>query len=299
LQAHVIGPFVSDAARAAELRLYDQFGFALQPEPGTIMLSTTVRGGSLAGGGKPNMADRRRLWSIWHVAVHEYIHNLAHPAFEQSLSDNNEGFTEYFTKSLLRKIAPVAHQNSGLVRKVEGGFFSPPTTKDLVGPYRTPKSYAADLAHVENVSNTVPGGDNAIRAAYFQGHTELLGIDPATHEFAVSPPSTVDPTRVKVPAGIATLDDLSARTGVSKREILNANRGMVAADPLPTRVRIPGVREHRVVTTFTSTGRAGPAETADQIAAQNGVSVAALRRANPRVAWARLAGGELILIPRH
>ena len=73
LQAHVIRPFVSDPTRAADLRLYDQFGFALQPEPGKIMLTTTVRGGSLAGGGTPNEADRRRLWSIWHIAVHEYL----------------------------------------------------------------------------------------------------------------------------------------------------------------------------------------------------------------------------------
>ena len=263
------------------------------------MLTTTVRGGSLAGGGTPNKADRRRLWSIWRIAVHEYLHNLVHPAFEQSLSANNEGFTEYFTKRLLRRIAPVAHQNSGLVRKVEGGFFSPPTTPTIVGRYRTPRSYAADLAHVENVANIVPGGDNAIRSAYFQGHTELLGINSRTHRFAVSPPATFDPTRVNVPAGIVTVDDLAARTGVSKREILSANPGLSAAGPLPSKVRLPGVREHRVVTTFTSTGAAGPAETADQIAAQNGVSVAALKRANPRVGWATLAGRELILIPRH
>jgi hypothetical protein len=299
LQAHVIRPFASDPTRAADLRLYDQFGFALQPEPGKIMLTTTVKGGTLAGGGTPNEADRRRLWSIWHVAVHEYLHNLVHPAFEQSLSANNEGFTEYFTKSLLRKIAPVAHQNSGLVRKVEGGFFSPPTTPTIVGKYKTPKSYAADLAHVENVANIVPGRDNAMRSAYFQGHTELLGINPRTHRFAVSPPATFDPTRVNVPAGITTVDDLAARTGASKREILSANPGLAAAGPLPARLRVPGTRQHRVVTTFTSTGAAGPSETADQIAAQNGVSVAALKRANPGVNWATLAGGQFILIPRH
>jgi hypothetical protein len=299
LRANVIDPFIGDPTRAAKLRLYDQFGFALQPEPGKIVLPTTVSGSSLATGGTPNLADRRKLWSTWHIAVHEYLHNLAHPAFEESLSANNEGFTEYFTKGVLSKIAPVAHQNSGLVRKVEGGIFAPPTTKATVGPYSTPPTYAADLRHVENVAGKVPGRDNAIRAAYFQGHTEMLGIDPRTRRFAASPPATVDPTRVAVPAGITTLDDLAARSGVSKAEILRANPGLTAAGALPARIRLPGVREHQVVTTFTASGVAGPSETLTQIAAQNGVSVIALTRANPGVTWGTLAGGQLILIPRH
>jgi Domain of unknown function (DUF4157) len=299
LQTDVIAPFIAPAARNADLLLYDQFGFALQPQPGKIVLPTTVPGSSLATGGAPNLADRNKMWRTWHIAVHEYIHNLAHPAFERSLSANNEGFTEYFTKGVLTKAAPVAHQNQGLVNKVEGGIFKPETTPALVGPYATPRSYASALAHVENVAKTVPGGDNAVRAAYFQGHTEMLGIDPATRRFATAPPATVDPTMVNVPAGITTLDDLASRSRVPKSEILKANTGLAAAGPLPPKLKLPGVREHRVVTTFLAGGVAGPAETADQIAKQNGVSVEALKRANPSATWATLAGGQLILIPRH
>jgi hypothetical protein len=299
LQTDVINPFISPAARNADLLLYDQFGFALQPEPGKIVLPTTVAGSSLATGGAPNIADRNKLWRTWHLAVHEYLHNLAHPAFEESLSANNEGFTEYFTKGVVKKVAPVAHQNSGLVRKVEGGVFAPPTTPALVGPYSTPPTYAADLAHVENVAKTVPGGDKAIRAAYFQGHTEMLGIDPTTRAFAIAPPAAVDPTLVNVPAGIANLDDLATRSGVPKTEILAANSGLTAAGPLPPKLKLLGVREHKVVATFQPAGVVGPSETVDQIATQNGVSVQALKRANPSATWATLAAGHLILIPRH
>ncbi len=299
LQTNVITPFISPAARNADLKLYDQFGFALQPEPGKIVLPTTVAGSSLAAGGAPNMADRSKLWSTWHIAVHEYLHNLAHPAFEESLSANNEGFTEYFTKGVIKKVAPVAHQNSGLVKKVEGGIFAPPTTPALVGPYATPPTYAADLTHVENVAKTVPGGDKALRAAYFQGHTEMLGIDPATHAFTTAPPAAVDPTKVNVPAGIANLGDLATRSGVPKSEILAANPGLTDAAPVPPKLKLPGVREHKVVTTFQPAGVAGPSETVDQIAAQNGVSVEALKRANPGVVWGALAAGQHVLIPRH
>ncbi len=299
LRTNVIDPFIAPAARNTDLLLYDQFGFALQPEPGKIVLPTTVAGSSLAGGGAPNIADRSKMWSIWHIAVHEYLHNLAHPAFEESLSENNEGFTEYFTKGVIKKAAPVAHQNRGLVSKVEGGIFAPPTTPALVGPYTTPLTYAADLAHVENVAKTVPGGDNAIRAAYFQGHTEMLGIDPATQDFATAPPAAVDPTLVKVPAGITTLDDLATRSGVPQSEILKANAGLTAAGPLPPKLKLPGAREHKVVATFEPAGVIGPSETVDKIAAQNGVSVEALKRANPGVLWGALAAGQLVLIPRH
>lgn len=299
LQTDVINPFIAPAARNADLLLYDQFGFALQPEPGKIVLPTTVAGSSLATGGAPNMVDRRKLWATWHIAVHEYLHNLAHPAFEESLSANNEGFTEYFTKGVIKKIAPVAHQISALVRKVEGGVFAPPTTPALVGPYATPPTYAADLSHVENVAKTVPGGDRALRAAYFQGHTEMLGIDPTTRDFATAPPAAVDPTLVNVPAGIANLDDLATRSGVPKNEILKANSGLAAAGPLPAKLKLPGAREHKVVATFEPAGVLGPSETADQIAAQNGVSVATLKNANPAAPWAALVEGQMILIPRR
>ncbi|MGQ0571188.1 MAG: LysM peptidoglycan-binding domain-containing protein [Armatimonadota bacterium] len=232
--------------------------------------------------------------------MHEYLHNLVHPAFQQAVRGPvmNEGFTEYFTKGVLREAAPVAHLNTGLVRKVEGGIFAPPTTKGLVGPYMTPPSYAANLSHVENVAKKVPGGDNAIRAAYFQGHVEMLGIDPATHAFVTSPPASVDPTLVNVPTGIANLDDLARRSGAPKTEILAANSGLTAAGALPPKLKLPGVREHRVAATFVTAG-VGPSETVDQIAAQNGVSVEALKRANPSVTWASLTLGQHLLIPRR
>lgn len=300
LQTNVITPFVAPPARNAQLLLYDQFGFALQPQPGKIVLPTTVPGSSLSSGGAPNLNDRAKLWSTWHIAVHEYLHNLVHPRFENAIRGPvmNEGFTEYFTKGVLSKAAPVAHQNAGLVQKVEGGTFAPPTTPALVGPYATPPSYAANLAHVENVAGTVPGGDNALRASYFQGHVEMLGIDPGTGAFVTTPPVSVDPSLVNVPAGIPNLDDLAPRSGVPKSEILSANVGLAAAGPLPPRLRLPGAREHMVASTLVPLGP-GPTETAEQIAAQNGVSVEALKRANPSVTWAALTSGQRVLIPRH
>jgi hypothetical protein len=304
LESQVITPFIAPAARNAQLRLYDQFGFALQPQPGKIVLPTSTPGSSLGSGGlTPNLADRKMMWDTWHIAVHEYLHNLAHPVFNKVISGPDsgpvllEGFTEFFTKEVLSKAAPVAHANAGLVQKVEGGNWAPPTTQALVGPYTTPDTYADNLAHVEHVANTAPGGANAVRAAYFQGHVEMLGINPATGRFVTAAPVLVDPSLVSVPGGITTLADLADRSGVAAASIRAANPGIPAVG-LPPRVKLPGAREHRVAATVVSAG-VGPRETATQIAAQNGVSEAALKKANPTVNWAALVRGQRILIPRH
>ena len=298
LHANVIVPFA--ALRKADLEKYDQFGFALHPAAGKIVLPTSTPGSSLAGGGAPNLVDRQRLWSTWHIGVHEYLHNLVHPAFGATISGPvmREGFTEYFTKGVLTKAAPVAHQNPGLVGQVEGGIFAPPTTPAIVGPYSTTPTYAADLAHVETLAGTVPGGDNALRAAYFQGHVETLGFNPATHAFELTAPVAVNPSQVRVPAGIASVPDLARRSGVPQQEILRANLGLAAGGPLPPALILPGCREHSVAGTFVGAAP-GPRETIAQIAAQNGVPEAAMRRANPAVNWSTLALGQKILVPRH
>ena len=298
-ESDVITPFTAPAATRTKLEQYDQFGFGMQPGPGKIVLPTATVGSSLGvGGAVPNMVDRLALWLTWHLAVHEYLHNLVHPSFDAATTGTvmREGFTEYFTKRVVSKVAPVAHQNPDLITRVEGGIFAPPTTPAMVGPYSTPTSYAANLAHVETVAKVVPGGDNSVRAAYFQGHVEMLGIDPVTGRFAVTPSGVVDPSRVNVPVGITTITDLAARSGVPENEVRSANPGITT--PLPPSVRLPGAREHVVAATRVVAG-VGPTETDQQIAAQNGVSLVALRRANPGVSWAALTLGQRILIPRR
>ncbi|WP_228536788.1 DUF4157 domain-containing protein [Nocardia sp. XZ_19_231] len=300
LEDTVIEPFLAVPGRRAEVERYDLFGFALALETGTIAVPTTVPGGRLgAGGSIPNLPDRQAMWMTWHVGVHEYLHTLAHPTFRAAYIGPvmEEGFTEYFTKAVLLKAAPVAHQNTGLVKKVEGGIFAPPTTREVVGDYKTPESYLESLRHVEKIARTMSGGGNSVRAAYFQGHVEMLGIDPTTNDFVGAPPATVETSLVTVPAGIATAADLASRTGIPESEIRAANPGLGPVG-LPRRVTLPGLREHVVVATVTSVDAAST-ERVEGIAAQNGISVAALKRANPAIDWASLRAGQRLLIPRQ
>jgi hypothetical protein len=92
--------------------------------------------------------------------------------------------------------------------------------------------------------------------------------------------------------------DLAARTGVAEARIKADNPGI--AFPLPPAAVLAGCREHLVVASGATV------ETRANIAAQNGVSEAALVRANPDIAvdaatnaWPALAVGQKILIPVH
>jgi hypothetical protein len=181
----------------------------------------------------------------------------------------------------------------------------PDFTADLVPDY-SPGSYASYLAHAENIRTALggAGGENAVRAAFFQGHVELIGLTPTGT--AAAPPANADDS-VEVPAGITTVAAFSMATGVPEPELRQANSSLTGPAVTPgTRLVAPGCRYHTVVASSGPAGT-GPrpratttvAETKDQIATQIGVIAAALELANPNANWAALAAGDRILIPRH
>ncbi|MFQ5768511.1 MAG: LysM domain-containing protein, partial [Acidobacteriota bacterium] len=299
----VLNPFVADPTNNADLIRYDLFGgFAIAADQ--VVAPSTVTAGLSdvsPGSGVPSPAERSARWEMWKLLVHEYLHKVTHPAFSRAAGRNRimtEGFTEMFTKETLQAELPGAPNDPAIRDEVEGGSFGAPPA-GIVGGY-SPGSYGPYLARAENVRDTAigpPGGENAVKAAYFQGHVEFLGLSPAGAALA---PRTTPPDEVDVPAGITTLAQLSTAANVSEDDIRAANSGLTAAGPLPARLRVPGAREHLVVEARNVVGSPEPtAETKDQIARQNGVLPANLERANPGVDWATLTEGQKILIPRH
>jgi hypothetical protein len=146
------------------------------------------------------------------------------------------------------------------------------------------------------------GGNNGAKAAYFQGHVELLGLSPTAP--GVAGPIRARADEVAVPEGVTTIAALSVASGVPPAEISTANPGLTDGAFPPT-VRLPGCREH-IVMGYSTTAPApveSVAETRAQIAAQNGVTTAMLDRANPGVAaragWGTLPAGTSDLNPRH
>jgi hypothetical protein len=140
-----------------------------------------------------------------------------------------------------------------------------------------------------------------MRAAFFQGHVELIGLDDSGNVTAGVPVGSGE--LVTVPAGVTTPFALGVITGSSAAEIIAANPGLTAKGPLPTPTRVPGVRYHTVVSAkeFRPTGgvMAESVETADLIAEQNGVTKDELLRANPGIDFKKIAAGDRILIPKH
>jgi hypothetical protein len=255
-----------------------------------------------------NRAELARRWEVFGTAVHESLHLRTHPAFDaadQGRGTMKEGFTEMFTISTLNTdVLPRVRAGNAepLRRSVEGALSPAAVDTSLMANRSTPTQYQAHRAQAERIRDggTPPGGtahsgvgEAAVRAAYFQGHVEYLGLTPTGAQIP-GLPATGAPRQVRIPSGITDLDDLAARSGVAQQTILANNPGIAGA--LPAAAVLPGCREHRVV----------PGETRNGIALQNGVSESDLVRANPDLAldpatgdWPTLTAGHRLLIPVH
>ncbi|WP_137181403.1 hypothetical protein [Roseomonas sp. AR75] len=258
-------------------------------------------------GADRNRAELQQRWSTFKTATHETLHLQTHPAFtaaDQGRGTMKEGFTEMFTVSTLNTdVMPKLRAGTAepLRRTVEGALSPATPDATLLTDRASPTQYVAHRAQAERIRDggTPPGGtahagvgEAAVRAAFFQGHVEMIGLDPAGAQLTGLPASGAA-RALRIPSGITGLDDLATRSGVARAAIEAANPGIT--DTLPATAFLPGARDHWVIAGETRAG----------IAAQNGVSEAALVRANPDIAvnaatnaWPTLTAGHRLLIPR-
>ncbi len=182
----VVGPWVG--AHYDAMTDYDRYGFA---SSGAIIDIAPVMedskrfpAKSKSTQGAPSRSERHSWWGMWEILVHEYIHTLEHPAFIKMRDENRillEGFCEMYTEEVLREAIPIAKADSDpLLRgEVEGkdddGKLWHGFTDDLVPPYSS-AGYHDYAARSKEIKATL--GENAVRAAYFQGHIELIGLGP-------------------------------------------------------------------------------------------------------------------------
>lgn len=126
-------------------------------------------------------------------------------------------------------------------------------------------------------------GEDNVRAAYFMGHTELLGggdydtSDAAAHGHYV------------VPTSGQSVASVAARTNIPVSELATLN-SVSAGDRFPggTQVNAPGTHHH-VVIRF---------DIGVRIAEQYGIPFSLLSQANPGVDWHAIQPGQRLLIPR-
>jgi hypothetical protein len=258
-------------------------------------------------GADRNRAELVQRWNIFKTATHESLHLRAHPAFvaaEQGRGTMAEGFVEMFTVATLNTDVLPRTRAGGmepLRRTVEGSLSPAAPDATLITDRVTPTQYVAHRAQAERIRDggTPTGGvahtgigEAGVRAAFFQGHVEYLGLAPTGAQLTTLPAAGATPL-TRIPGGISGLNDLAQRSGVPRPTIERDNPGIT--DALPPTAVLAGCREHWVVT----------GETRAQIALQNGVSEADLVRANPDIPlgvvneWPALTAGQRILIPVH
>lgn len=306
LDNDVLKPFVT--ARKGDLELYDRFGFAsADPVAQRVIALPTLTGNTKApSAGVPSPAERTAKWSMWQTLVHEYIHTLEHPGFSAAHKGRRvmvEGFTTLFSKEVLATEIPKAKGGDpALLAGVEGtdssGAPFPGFNASFV-PSFDAGIYAEYLAGAEKIQAEV--GSVAMRAAFFQGHVELAGLTPSGDIMAAPAPGSGE--QITPPPGVTSVLALAVLTGSTSAAIIGANPGLKQDSALPMPIRVPGVRLHTVVksdeTSPTGAAVTTVVETPAQIAAQNGVTEPALRRANPGRNWTTLKAGDRVLIPVH
>lgn len=277
-------------------------GWSEQAAGGITLLST------FDPGANANRAELAERWEVFRAAVHETLHLMAHPVFkaaDQGRGTLKEGFPEMFAVSTLNtSVMPDvrAGRREPLRHAVEGALAPAHPDPALAANRTTPTEYREHRAQAERIrdgGHPAGGiahtgiGEAGVRASYFEGHVEYLGLAPDGSQLPGLRAAGAA-VRVRIPGSIAGLDDLARRSGVPRATIERDNPGIT--NVLPPDAVLASTREHVVVT----------GETRAKIAVQHGVSEADLVRANPDIAtdvvtneWPVLAAGQKILIPAH
>ena len=270
--------------------------------------------------GDPSFVGRQGRWDLLSGFMHEYLHLVAHPGYNDAAETMGggarrvlvEGFCDYFREQAWNALAPRFSTDDDLRRRVEGAaFFTADPDESAIVPHSTyeeienARAIVSDLDRVDPDAGPIPlgsaGGEANARAAYFMGHVELLGIGPTTSgdqpagaAGTWTPDDAADDDIYIVAAGGETLQQVRDRSGGTS--ITNSD-GFGFVDPTHRftegeRLTVPGVRYLRATTD----------DTRGQVAGQNGISQEALERANrmpPGPPNTPIARGTRLLIPVH
>jgi hypothetical protein len=261
-------------------------------------------------------------WQVVGICAHEYIHNLAHPAFKRATGSASsdvasEGFTHMLTREVMSRVLQRAPLEPSLREQVQGddspadlGQLTAFIAKLPSAPYNDVTNAAERVRDTAGGPKPKPsrcggtpgpraGGLNAVKAAFFLGHVELIGLAPDG-----KPGPIAQRDSVAIPPGVTTLDQLAVASGVPVEEILQKNPSLKADSKLEAGkpVVLPGCRTHVVVNDEPDAATA-VTESKSAIAALNGIAADDLDRANPGVTadatWDALTPGQHLLIPRH
>jgi hypothetical protein len=125
-----------------------------------------------------NETNRQRMWELFHVSIHEYIHTLAHADYNKwanGLGGSEEhtlieGFCDFFTLNVRAKFPESTLKP--FQEQVEGSFYDAanpqaiPKAESLVGVYGSNEE-AERMVGIIGIKNAQLG--------YFKGNVDLMG----------------------------------------------------------------------------------------------------------------------------
>jgi peptidoglycan hydrolase-like protein with peptidoglycan-binding domain len=234
--------------------------------------------------------DRVGMWGLFGTLIHEFMHLAAHPTYSAAAEAIGgaardvlvEGMDEHMTTQAWNAIRPTIAGDRALRQAVEGSFFHEPVNAaDYVAgsaiDRRILDNHYSSMSQADAIAARV--GEPNVRAAYFMGHVEAIGLGPSTRgAFPLTglaswtPGTGGTPDRYPVPAGGETVQEVRDRTGVAEvkdatdRVWAEASHRFAAG----TVLHLTGVRWHTAIAE----------DTRGQIATQHAIDQAALERAN-------------------
>lgn len=258
----------------------------------------------------PGYQDLVGMWGLFATFIHEFMHLAAHPNYAAAAEAIGgaardvliEGMDEHMTQQAWNAIRPTIAGDLPLRQSVEGSLLVDPVDPALYAPgsaidHRVLDNHYDSMAQADAIAARV--GEDNVRAAYFMGHVEAIGLGPSTrgaHSLAGlaswRPGTGGEPDRYTVPSGGETVQEIRDRTGVP--QIVDAG-GTEQADPshrfaAGEVLTVTGVRWHTAIAE----------DTRGQVASQRGVTQAALERANrlpAAPATTPIAAGTVLLVP--
>jgi hypothetical protein len=263
------------------------------------------------------VADKRRdRWDVFTTLIHEMMHVLEHPNYRRTRDLIGGSAQEILKEGMPDVMRRDLWDGPGALKTRLATPALAPVRRQVEGsdyPYdASVVHYHADYPMAADARAIVHGGPNGpgvgmanAKAAFFMGHTELLGLGAGTAtqggaslagtaNYAAT--ESADAEIFVVTAGV-DYADVRSRTNATAGGIRDAATNNVLAAGAPvapgTRLRVPGIR-------WVYSLRE---DTLADIARKNGVTEAALKRANflpfPTPNSFRFAVGTRVLIPIH
>ena len=260
----------------------------------------------------PAYQDRVGMWSLFTTLIHEFLHLVTHPNYDDAANAVGggardilvEGMDEHMKMQVWPAVRDRIASDTGLRTTVEGPFAAAVANaaeyeagSDI--DTRVSKDHYDSMADADKIASTV--GEPNVRAAYFMGHVEAIGLGagsasetPLTGIASWTPGGGGRPDEYVVPPAGETVAEIRDRTGSTHVEDAS---GSVWVDPTHRftageTLHIPGLRWHTAIAQ----------DTRAQVANQHGVGQDALEHANrlsPAPAATRVAPGTLLMIPVH